>query len=409
MSQPARDKVLSAAFRRFWLGSSLSSFGSAVTSVALPVLVIHVLGATPFEVGIVNAAQFVPYAVLGLFAGVFIDRWHRRTVLIWAGVGRALSLAMIPLFWWLGLLQVWLLVVLLLLFGACSGYGFGAAQSFLPQLVERTRLVSANARLDQADNAAQTVGPTLGGSLVGLLGAPVAILVDSVSFLVEAVLNASIRLEEPRRPPTKRNLRAEIGQGWRATYRHRALGPLAIATHVWFVANGMGLTAVALLALRSFGLSALTFGLLLSVAGIAGLLGATAAPAIGARLGIGRTIVLAFAAYPVGWLLVALAPLTGVGIVLLFVALAAHGFAGGLENPNSLGYRQAVTPDALLGRVNALIRSANRTAGAVGALLGGATVALVGTQPALVAVVVLFTAAAVIAARSPLRSAELPA
>jgi MFS family permease len=143
-----------------------------VTAVAMPVLVVQLLGATPFEVGVVNAAQFVPYAVLGLIAGVYADRWRRRPVLVWASVGRALCLGAITVLWFAGELQIWMLVVALLSFGAFSVFGFAATQSLLPRLVPRARLVTANARLDQADAAAQTLGPAIGGSLVALWGAP---------------------------------------------------------------------------------------------------------------------------------------------------------------------------------------------------------------------------------------------
>jgi MFS family permease len=145
----------------------------------MPVLVVQLLRATPFEVGVVNAAQLVPYAALGLIAGVYTDRWRRRPILVWASVGRAVSLSAIPVLWLTGVLQIWMLVIALLLFGAFSVFGFAATQSLLPRLVPRAELVSANARLDQTDAAAQTLGPAIGGGLVGLLGAPVAIAVDA--------------------------------------------------------------------------------------------------------------------------------------------------------------------------------------------------------------------------------------
>ena len=104
------------SFTRYWVAATISSFGTAVTAVAMPVLVVQVLGASPVEVGIVNAAQFVPYAVLGLLAGVYVDRWRRARVLVWASVGRGLALGLIPVLWLAGALQIWSLVVLLLIF-----------------------------------------------------------------------------------------------------------------------------------------------------------------------------------------------------------------------------------------------------------------------------------------------------
>jgi MFS family permease len=392
-----------APFLRFWSAAAISSFGSAVTAVAMPVLVVQLLGATPFEVGVVNAAQFVPYALLGLIAGVYTDRWRRKPILVWASVGRALSLGAVPVLWLMGVLQIWMLVIVVLLFGAFSVFGFAATQSLLPRLVPGARLVWANARLDQTDAAAQTFGPAIGGGIVGLLGAPMAIAVDAISYLVDAALNASIRVDEPRLDSRTRNLRAEIRDGLRWTYRHRTLGPLAVSTHVWFLANGAAMTVLSLLALRSLGFTAFAFGMLLTAFGIATLIGASTAPWLGARIGSGRVIILARVAYPLAWLLVAVAPPTGIGDALLFVALALQGLAAGIENSNEMGYWQALTPDELLGRVNATRRSINRTTAALGALIAGLLVGLIGDRPTLIGVLIAFAVAALTAALSPLR------
>ncbi len=394
-----------SSFARYWTAAAISSFGSAVTAAAMPILVVQVLSATPFEVGVVNAAQFVPYALLGLIAGAYTDRRRRKPVLVCASVGRALSLGSIPILWLTGVLQIWTLVIALLLFGAFSVFGFAATQSLLPRLVPRARLVSANARLDQTDAAAQTLGPAIGGGLVGLLGAPVAIVVDAISYLVDAALNASIQVDEPRPDSRIRNLRAEIRDGLQWTYRHPTLGPLAASTHVWFLANGAAMTVLSLLALRSLGFTAYAFGLLLAVFGVASLVGASIAPRIGARVGSGRVIILARVAYPIVWLLVAVAPPTAVGNAFLFVALSLQGLAAGIENSNEMGYWQALTPDELLGRVNATRRSVNKTAAALGALIAGLVVGAIGDRPTLIGVIIAFAAAALTAALSPLREA----
>ncbi|WP_243061792.1 MFS transporter [Humibacter sp. RRB41] len=402
----AHSQARRSSFARYWTAATISSFGTAVTTVAMPVLVVQLLDATPFEVGVVNAAQFVPYALLGLLAGVYTDRWRRKPILVWASVGRALSLGAITVLWLLGILQIWMLVVALLLFGSFSVFGFAATQSLLPRLVPRARLLSANARLDQTDAAAQTLGPALGGGLVGLLGAPVAIVVDSISYLVDAVLNAGIRVDEHRPSSRTRNLGKEIREGLAWTYRHRTLGPLAVSTHIWFIANGAAMTVLSLLALRSLGFSAYAFGLLLTVFGITSLIGASLAPRFGARLGPGRVIVITRVAYPIVWILVAIAPPTVVGGVLLFVALALQGLAMGTENSPEQVLWQTLTPDELLGRTNATRRSANRTLAAIGALAGGFLVGLIGPRLTLVGMILVFAVAALTAVLSPLREAR---
>lgn len=177
--------------------------------------------------GLVNAAQFVPYAVLGLIAGVCVDRWRRKPVLVVSSLGRALCLAAIPLLWLLSALSSWVLAVLLVGYGSFAVFGFAATQSILPSLVERRDLVKANSRLDQSDTAAQTLGPVVGGGLVAGLGAPLAIAVDAVSYLVDAILNAGLKVEEPRRVAEGRpRLVARVREGIAWTYRHATLGPL---------------------------------------------------------------------------------------------------------------------------------------------------------------------------------------
>lgn len=396
--------MTSEAFGRYWAAAAISSFGTAVTAVAMPVLVVQVLGASPLQVGLVSAAQFLPYGVLGLFAGVYVDRWRRTRTLIWASVGRALSLGVIVVLWLTGALQIWMLVLALLAFGSFSVFGFAATQSLLPRLVPRDDLVTANARLDQTDAAAQTLGPTLGGGLVGLLGAPIAIAVDAVSYLIEALLVAGVKVTEPRKTRQQHGgLWAEVGEGLRFAYRHRTLGPLAISTHIWFLANGAALTVLSLLALRTLGLSPFAFGLLFTVLGFASLVGASLAPRVGRRVGSGRAMILARAAYPLAWVLVLAAPATPIALPLLFAGLAVQGLAAGVENAHEMGHWQAQTPDGLLGRTNAFRRSANRTLAAVGALAAGALVGVFGDVPVLVGATVVFGVAAVVLARSPLR------
>lgn len=401
-------------FRPYWTAATVSSFGSAVSAVAVPVLVVTVLHATPFEVGLVNAAQFLPYALFGLVVGAFVDRVRRKPLLVWASVGRGVCLAVIPVLWLTGLLDLWLTAAALFVFGVLSVVGFAATQSLLPRIVPRHLLLAANARLDQSDAAAQTAGPALGGVLVGVVTAPVAIALDAVSFFVDAVLVARVRvIEQERVRPTGTRLWGDVVEGLRWTYGHRTLAPLALSTHLWFLANAAALTVFAPLALRTLALPAAVYGAVIALSGIAMLVGATAAPWLGTRLGAGRTVIVARAAYPVAWAAVALAvlgvdgPAEPATIVVLFLAFALQGAAAGCENANEMSLRQTLTPDALLGRVNGTMRSANRTLAAVGAVAGGALTTVAGSVVSLLAVTLAFTVAVVVAACSGLRTAAV--
>jgi MFS family permease len=181
---------------------------------------------------------------------------------------------------------------------------------------------------------------------------------------------------------------------------------LAVSTHVWFLANGAATTVLSLFALRFLGLTAFTFGLLLAAFGIASLVGASLAPWAASQFGPRRVIILARTAYPIVWIFVAIAPATGAGHALLFIALALQGLAAGIENANEMGIWQTLTPDGLLGRVNATRRSVNRTLAALGALTAGLMVGPIGYRTTLAGVILIFAVAALVAARSPGR--ELP-
>ncbi|WP_127476692.1 MFS transporter [Microbacterium sulfonylureivorans] len=398
------------AFVRYFSAVAVGAFGTALTAVALPVLVVDVLEASPFEVGLVSAAQFVPYAVLGLVAGAYVDRWRRQRVLVWASIGRAVSLGLVPVLWALGALQLWVLIALLLLFGSFAVFGFAATQSLLPQIVDRRALLAANARLDQAEAAAQTAGPALGGALVGLLGAPLALAVDAVTYVADALLIAGARIRETvERAGVRRSLRREVSEGLRWMYRHATLAPLAWSTHVWFFANAAALTVLAVFALRSLELGAFVFGLLFAAGGAATLLGATLATVVGARIGSGRAIIVARGFYPIAWVLIASLPsgeADAAALVVLFAAFAVQGLAAGVENANEMSIWQTVTPDALLGRVNGTRRSANRTMAAAGALAGGVAATFVGVNAVLFGAAAVFTVAFLVALLSPLRTAR---
>ncbi|MFZ0215373.1 MAG: MFS transporter [Candidatus Dormiibacterota bacterium] len=386
----------------------MSSGGTSVTSVAIPVIVITVLGASPLEVGFVNAAPVAAYTVLGLFAGALLDRWRRKPVLVWSSVGRALILGVIPVLWLAHALSMWAIVLTLFVFGSASVFGIGARQSFLSLIVPRSQLVSANARLDQGDAASQALGPALGGGLVAVLGGPLSIALDAFSYIVDAVLLATIQVEEPK--PVARPLRSvgtEIRDGLRWAYSHRELAPLAWSTHAWFVANGAAFTILIPFVLRTLHFNAPIYGLLLADAGAATLAGALAASPLGMRFGEGAVIAATRSTYPALWALIAIAPTAGDGAALpLFAGMTLYGLAMGVENANEMGFRQAVTPQPLQGRTNTTLRAANRTGALVGALLGGALATVAGVVVGLWACVGIFIVAAAIALASPVRSAR---
>ncbi len=397
------------AFVRYWTASTTGAFGTAVSTVAIQVLVVQVLVATPAEVGVVNAARVLPYAFLGVFAGVLVDRVRRKPLLVWSNAAQAVVLLAVPVLWLAGGLSLPAVAGVLFVVGALSVLEVAARQSFLPRLVPRSALLSANARIDQGDTVALTSGPALGGGMVAVIGAPLTVLADALTCVVGAVMNARVRVEEPslpRRPSTPADVVRDIADGIRFVYRHRTVAPHAISTHIWFAGNAVAVTAFAPFALREMGLGAAAYGVVLAFTGVGGLLGALVAVKAGRRLGAGGAMVLGSVVAPVAWGSTALVPPTAVGVVLIGVGQVLAGFGMGVENANSLGYRQSVTPDEMQGRMNATIRSVNRTCAVFGALAGGLVAQVLGLREALWVAVALFTIAAGVVLCSPLRTAR---
>jgi len=322
-----------AGFWEFWAASTVSGFGSYVTALAVRVLVVVTLHGSALQVGLVNAAGWLPYLLFGVLTGVLVDRARRRPLLVVTDLARGVLLLAVPVLAVSHHLQLPVLIVVMVMFGALSLVNDAAFQSFVPRLVPAGLLTPAHARLDQSDAVAQTSGPALAGGLVSLLGAPWAVLVDAVSYLVSGVLIARITVVEPPPPPGIRGgVRAEARKGLRWVYTHPTLRSFAVGTHVWFVFNGVAGAVLVPFALRTLGLTPFGLGLALSAAGVGGLLGSLAATRLGARFGAGRVVIACWAAQGVAYVLLALTAADWSGWLLFGVGQLLFGLALGAEN-----------------------------------------------------------------------------
>ncbi|WP_405152108.1 MFS transporter [Sphaerisporangium sp. NBC_01403] len=401
-------------YRRFWGASTVSAFGTYVTTLALQILAAVTLDATATELGLLNAARWVPYLLIGLVAGVIVDRYRRKPILVGTDLARAVLLCAIPLLYLAGLLTLPALILFVMAFGTLSLFFDAADQAFLPRLVPSAMLTSANARLEQSDAVAQTTGPLLAGALIKAVGAPLAILVDAVSYLVSGLLIASIRVAEPAPPPgERRSLLAELREGTSWVYRHRMLAPMALSGHAWFLFHSMLGTVYVLYALRGpdtggVGVGEFQLGVTYACAGVGAVLGGAAAGLSGRRFGVGRTMILTRALMPFAWLMVPLAAPGPAALVMLAAGQFLFWVVMGIEGPNEMAYRQSVTPDRLQGRMNTTIRSLNRGAIVVGAPLGGLIADVTSYRTALWTGIGGLGVSAVVLACSSVRHADIP-
>lgn len=362
-------------FMKLWTGQAISLFGSQITPLALPLTAILVLGATPAQMGLLQAAQFAPFLLIGLFAGVWVDRLRRRPILLGADLGRAVLLGSIPVAALLGLLRLEQLYVVGFLVGICTVFFDVAYQSFLPSLVGRKQLVEGNSKLEMSRSVMQLTGPGLAGLLVQLVTAPLAIVVDALSFLASMLSLSMIRTSEavPAPHAERRNIWAEIGEGLHRVLGDRFLRPIAACTGSLNLCNGMINAVYALYLIRELGIQPAALGIIVALGSAGAFLGTLLAERAARQFGLGPAIVGTVLLSGSAHLLIPLAgTLLLLTVPLLVVSRALFGFGNTIFTINQLSLRQAITPDRFQGRVNASMRFLAWGTLPIGSLLGGA-------------------------------------
>jgi MFS family permease len=373
-------------FQRLWAGQTISVFGSLVTRTALPFTAILLLGAGPMEIALLAAADQVPGVLFSLFAGAWVDRLRRRPLLVGADLARVFVLASIPLAAWWHVLTIAQLYVVAFLAGALTVLFDVAYQSYLPTLVTRERLVSGNSRLAASASVAEIGAFGLGGWLVQWLTAPIAILVDALSFIASAVSIAAIRSREhaPQSSAKVTALLPEIQAGLRGLWTEPNLRALATTEMLLQFSLRLCGTLILLYATRDLGIATGPQGMIYAVGGVSSFLGAILAGRIARRLGIGRTLVSGLALGGVGLVLVPMAHGGGVGAVALLVSqqIVSDGALTAYQI-HALSLRQALAPARLAGRIHSGFRFANLAAMLLGTLTAGALAGWIGMRATL--------------------------
>lgn len=374
-------------FLKFWAAHAVSQVGTQVTALALPLLAAVTLGASAFEVGLLAAVGWLPFLLVGLPAGVWADRVRRRPLLIGADIGRGLLLSIVPLAAWQGWLSMPVLYGAALAAGMLTVFFDVAYLSYVPTLVGRDDLVSANGKIESTASAAQIVGPGLGGVLVRVAGGPIAVLLDAVSFLASAALLWRIRSDEPPPAPRheRRPFRAELGEGVATIRVNPVLRGLVLAASTVNLSGYAFLAVYVLYMTRDLGLNAGEIGLVFSTGGVGALIGATLSGPARRWFGIGRSILVGLFLFGFTGLLVPLAVLIPDHALPLVVAAEfLQWLALMIYQVNAVSLRQAIVPDRLAGRVNGAWRFVAGGLRPVGSLLGGALGAAIGLPLTLV-------------------------
>jgi MFS family permease len=396
-----RGLWLSRDFRKLWASLTITSFGTQITNLALPLTAALLLRASPMQMGILVALETLPFALFSLHAGVVLDRVRKLPVVIAADLGRGLALMAIPVAAWFDALSMELLFGIGFLCGVQNVVGGAAYQVLLAQMAGRKRLVEANAKIALGETSAALIGPGMAGGLIHALTAPFAIALDAFSFLVSALMLR--RIEARNDVPHVRGTAGvwrEIGEGLRLVWKNPTLRGLAWLAGLWQFLHHMQIAVLILFATRELSLSAGAIGLAYACGGLGCVLASASAERVSRRFGVGPVIVHGLVLTAVGWQAFALLGGSGWGAMLaLGGAMLVFDFGAILYGINYLALRQAITPDRLLGRMTATMRFLTVAAAPLGSLVGGALATAIGLRGTLLTVAVLglgLSAAAVV-------------
>jgi len=391
-------------FMLLWGGQTVSDVGSAVTMLALPLLAVSVLKATTFEVSLISILTSLAFLLISLPAGVIVDQVRKHGLMMWCDAARMVLLGSIPLTGWLGQVTLWQIYVVATLAGILSVFFDVSYQSYVPVLLDGEQLVDANGKLGATNAFAGLVGPSVGGALVGFIGAAKAVAADAGSFAASAVSLLLIRTPEPR--PEKRaehvTFRAAMNEGLSFVVRHPILRKVVACTGTSnFFSSGVGAVDVVFL-VRVLHASPSVVGALFSLAAIGGVIGGMLAGRLGRWIGTARIIWVSTLVPSPLFLLMPLAR-PGWGVLLFAVGLFAQFFLAVVYNTAQVSYRQRICPPQLLGRMNASVRWIVWGTMPLGALFGGALGTWIGVRETIAVCAVGAGAAGLWVFFSPLR------
>jgi MFS family permease len=375
-------------FLKLWSAETVSQFGSQISLLALPLVAIDVLHATAFEVAVLSVVEFLPFLLVSLPAGVWVDRLRRRPILVLGDLGRAALLASIPIAHAFDVLTLGQLYGVGFFVGIATVFFDVAYQSYLPSLVARAQLVEGNSKLEISRSGAQVGGPGIAGLLVDWLTAPVAVLFDAVSFVGSALFIFGIR--KPERSPhgeqarPRQRMREELREGLRYVMRHPYLKNIAASTATFNFFGMLQFAVLIVFARRTLDLSPKVIGLAFTFSNVGPLIAAFSANRISRRFGVGPTIIGTSMLGGPMFLLVPFAPHGNAALAVLAPAFLVGGFMGVVYNVTQVSLRQAMTPERIQGRMNSVMRFIVWGTIPLGSLVGGVLASSIGLKAALI-------------------------
>ncbi|MFJ6406274.1 MFS transporter [Streptomyces hydrogenans] len=369
-------------FRRYWTGQTVSLVGDQISLMALPLAAVLVLGADAAQMGWLKTLELLPALLLNLPFGAWADRRaNRRRIMIATDLGRAALLLTLPVAYALDLLTLGQLYVVAFGVGALSVLFEVCNVTLFVALVPTERYVQANSLVNGSRSMAWLAGPSIGGVLVQVLTAPVALFADALTYLVSAGYLAKIRPAEPAPAPV---VKGHFTEGMRWVLRERSMRALFAASGTVQFFNYMFHTLFVLYVTTELGLGAGLLGLVLGTGAVGGLLGAVCSGAVVRRIGIGGSLVAGFLGFTLPLVLIPAVdgplPLV-VGVLFVAEFLSCAGVM--IVDVAAGSFQMALIPDAVRARVMGAFRTLNHGFRPLGALAGGVLGTAIGLRPTL--------------------------
>jgi MFS family permease len=284
-------------FLKFWAGQSISVFGSQFSGLAIPYAATVILNASPFQFGVLGSLGSLAFLFFSLNVGVWVDRHRRKVTMIYADVGRAALLAMVPIGYVLGFLSMNLFFVLAFFLGLLTVFFEISYQSYVPTLVERNQLVDANGKLETTRALAQGFGPSLAGFVISFVSAPIAVIGDTLGYLSSAASLSLIRKPEQKPESTKRSTWEDIREGLGVVFGDRRLWQIAACTGTCNLFASAMFAIVVPYFVRQLGLTALEIGIVFSVGAVGSVLAGLTSSRISREIGVGPAIIISAFAF----------------------------------------------------------------------------------------------------------------
>jgi MFS family permease len=360
---------LSLDFWKFWAGQTISNLGNSVTLFALPLLIFKLTGSA-FNLGLMSAAQFVPYLLFGLVLGAWVDRVDRKRLMIRADIGRAALIATIPLMAEIGELRTWWIYAVGFLSSTLTICFDGAQFAAIPSLVETDDLVTANGRIQASFSAASVVGPIIGGVLISVIPVETVLYIDAASFLISAgsisLIRRSFNMSNKEDHPATR-LRDDIVEGLRYVLGHPVLRNISIMMALINFVGASIYAQLVLFASDQLGATDAQIGWLFAADAIGVVFFSLAAGMLRKRWSFSR---VALGSLMLGGITIAIfSQLTNYWLAVPVFSIGAG--LGIMFNINTGSLRQAIVPNHMLGRVISIASVMAWSAIPLGSLLGG--------------------------------------